>query len=71
MYIVYLHAKLHIEKWLWSRSLEVENFRMLKPIRKQRPNGILRLFQLFFKRLGHSLIAMGERLEGREISSIS
>lgn len=69
MCIVYLHAKLHTEKWIWSRSLQVENYRMLKPVRKRRSN--LHLFHLFFGRLGRSLIALGERLEGMEISSAS
>ena len=63
MYIIYLHTKLHTEKWIRSRSHEVESYRMLKPVRRQRSSRILDIIHLFYGRLGRSLIALGERLE--------
>jgi hypothetical protein len=66
-----LHIKLHAEDYIRARLMEAENYRMLNQLRKHRQNRILRLLQLFFERLGHALISLGERLVNERLPSAS
>jgi hypothetical protein len=64
-----LHIKLYAEDYIRAQLVEAENYRMLIRLRKHRQYRILRPLQLFLVRLGHTLISLGERLEGKEFSS--
>jgi len=66
-----LQIKYHAEDIIRTRLREAENYRMLNQLRKHRQVKLLLPLQLFLRRVGRTLISLGEKLESKEFSSAS